>query len=259
MKHLITLVLVSGILIPQISSAQLVVNGPETATTQSIANSTFHNFVIAMNSDAADLYTPEGLSLSVASPIYFNYQGGVPGIVGDWTSSPLGGSYSTLEFVKVTNYAGFRLGAGTSMDIGFIGEESVHNTEFGISDGSSYTKLFAYNAGGDNPPMSYSITASADAVLQFEHCNYSHPAGTECQTCPERFRTYRVMENGELTSEYLFAIADRNCAGDADYDDGFFYVSGSLMPVPEPAHLGAFGLAGLAAYLLVRRRIHFRS
>lgn len=259
MKNINKLVLLAGIAVPVFSSAQIVVSSPETATTPSLANSTFHNFVIAMTNNHADLYTPEGLSLSISSPIYFNYTPSTPGFSGGWSSTPGGGPLSTLEFVKVPNFSTFYLNAGGSMEVGFIGEESTHNNELGFHEGGIYTKLFDYNAGGDKAPMSYSLSSATATSLMFQHRNLTYFTGTGFQANPERFRIYQVLDNGKLTNEYLFAVADRDATKDGDYDDGFFYMVGDVTPVPEPAHIASLAVAFLFAGLFLRSRIKRRK
>jgi hypothetical protein len=260
MKYLKTSAICMGLILPILSSAQVAVSPANTSPTQNGGNSTFHNLIVAMQSDETDLRTTEGESLSVTSPIYFNHAV-IPGTPSffvnvDWDAT-MGGP-STIEFVKVGNFSGFDFAAGGTLDIGFIGEESNNNNELGFDEGGSYTKLFDYNAGGQNPPMSYQLTTGAATTISFEHRNLSQPAAGQIgmQSDPNRFRIYRGTDGaGGFTNEYLFAIADRSATMDADFDDGFFYLVGDITPVPEPAHIAGLALLGLGGLLYVRRRI----
>lgn len=52
-------------------------------------------------------------------------------------------------------------------------------------------------------------------------------------------------------NEWLFRIDDDNKVDD-DTDDGFFYDTGDISPVPEPSAIAALNLLGLGALLFVR-------
>lgn len=253
MKNLLKSAICAGLTLPLLSYASVSVGPARTST--DFSEDAFHDLITAMNVDSQELFTAEGDSLSVKSPIYFNVTTQLPfNVQGDWDLTADGSAVESIEFKEVTNFEAFVFGQGGTLDIGFIGEESTHDNELGFYEGGTYTDLFSYNAGGETPPMSHTLTASAGDIIKFAHKNDTiNSEGMQIQ--PDRFRIWEVSETPAGQNAYLFAVADRNANVDSDYDDGFFYVVGDISPIPEPSHIAVLATMGLGVLLVVRRRL----
>jgi hypothetical protein len=74
-----------------------------------------------------------------------------------------------------------------------------------------------------------------------------------------KFKIFRSVENygtanETFSNEYILAIDDRR-ESLIDFDDGFFYVTGDITPVPEPSLIAALAVTGMGGFLVLRRRL----
>jgi len=254
MNKKLTLAIGTGILAPFFASAQLV-------DVTDLAAGTFFDTISAMNADVLALQDEGDALARDASTIY-------------WTGTTFEstGGAGDLKLVDVTPIQPFFRMTG-DFSIGYLGNESGDDNELWMTAYDSNTaptlsevfKLYDYDADDpnstDDPPMAdlVNLEAGVDkAFIQFTHKNEGpKPANISQanQDDPIRFKVYREQdENGNFGLNYLFAIADRDTTFDADRDDGFFFLSGNIVPVPEPSQIAALALLGLGGFLYVRRR-----
>lgn len=281
MKTLKKLALFAAILAPLFASAQFVdISDSNTTSTKTITGLTFHDLIIDMNSDVGALFTPEDdPDLSLLNTINFN------NVTDQWTAGVGGANDITL--VKIDNKEFFKLTG--RVNIGYIGNESGDDNELYLSayddslkttadtndsidnDGNTITyenpdgyKLFDYDAGDpnstDDPPMSYTVTLegnTTEAFLQFTHWDRnSNWYDSALQTDQDRFKIWAELDQtGKQTGQFLIAISDRNTGFDSDRDDGFFFLDGDIIAVPEPSQIAMLAMLGLGGALYLRRRI----
>ena len=280
MKSVTKLVLTAAILSPLAASAQFITISSPNVTTNTPNADIFHDTVIRMWQDVDNLKTPEpngvpgDLDLSVESSFWW-----------DDTNSVFSDVSGTTQFIEIGVEPFFKLanaGAPASFGIGYFGNESDDDNELYVAgynnalktltdtDDTNITyespdgyKLFDYDTDDpnspDGPPMSYTIALDQgvnEAYIQFTHWN-RNPLWPDSavQDEPQRFKFWAGYDgNGTATGEYLIAVSDRDFGFDQDRDDGFFYLSGDIVPVPEPSQIAALALLGLGGLLIVRRR-----
>lgn len=160
----------------------------------------------------------------------------------------------------------------STLNIGFVSNENwdlnelfVNASKTGFAD--QRFSLFEYSdnvPANDVPGATASILAtglSTPVVLKFEHINQTlTPFGPVFQANEMRFNMFRqvfvdvqneVLFNG---NSWLFGINDRDKGFDADGDDGYFYITGDISPVPEPSSIAFLSVGMLIAITVIKRR-----
>jgi hypothetical protein len=265
MNKILKLAICTGIISPFCASAQLVtINEPSD-------NTDFNDLVALMADDGAALYTGPGeANAGPFSKVHWD----------DSTEKWVVGSFGLDEFdlnfeLQMVNADYFYM-IGNEINIGFVANENWNVDElFVTASKTGYSdrreRLFEYsdvvatnNEAGDTAQL---INPEVDLPirLQFEHINKTlSPLGSIYQSNELRFSIFRqvnVDDQGDVASDgkdWLFRIDDDNSYDD-DTDDGFFYVTGDISPVPEPSQIAALSLLGLGALLIVRRRLVKRN
>ncbi len=193
-------------------------------------------------------------------------------------SPPLpGGSDVALTFEHVPNFPSFVVGAGTNLDIGFIGFHAAAHNTVGIAQWPSLAEaqdLFEYSDGAlDVPPVAYTIPvgpASNELLSFYAQVDYLAggtmvPPGPHHQNDSDYWRIFQLAGpgSGDGVSEpalFVLTLEDKGTFGsDYDFDDGFFVISGFVTPVPEPSIIGLAGVMALIGFMAYRRRTNKRE
>lgn len=173
--------------------------------------------------------------------------------------------FTTQTFVEVKpNYEAFFFQG--SIEIGFFGNESGDRNAMGLLltsvsnpvDQVEINPLFSYQA-SNSPAWSASINTNQYTKAEFFHQNLSRP-NSAFQKEEAKFKMFQAYdEDLQLFSDaYIFAIDDR-MDNSVDFDDGFFYITGEIVPVPEPSAIAAMAIVGLGGLLYIRKRITGRN
>jgi hypothetical protein len=100
-------------------------------------------------------------------------------------------------------------------------------------------------------PQSATITVGAgDTTGNFAFYHDNPTTGLTDQTNLDRFKFFQAYDGDTALNYWVIGIDDREDSL-IDYDDGFFF----LHVVPEPSHIAGLAVFGLAALLVIRRRI----
>lgn len=267
MNKLLKLAICAGIISPVCASAQLItVSDPSTS-------GTFNALISLMAADEAALGVGNGeANASAFSDLYWDTSDN------KWVTGSLSTDNADLNFQLIgTNYQYF-IQKGPSINIGFVSNENWDLDELFVNayapgdlgNSDPRVSLFDYsdnvaanNTPGDTVELKLADGVDAPVVLEFEHINQtSSPLGPLYQSSEIRFKMFQgvsVDDQGAVTGmiddQWLFGINDRNKVFDKDSDDGYFYITGDISPVPEPSQIAALSLLGLGALLIVRRRL----
>lgn len=233
----------------------------QVVTTTSINSGLFYNTVSFMSDSSSELYQ-DHTSGPLESIMFTTnlFTGGTFYADNDskYFDEPSTSLGANLYFTRIdTNIEGFE--ANGTANIGFFGNESADRNKLLIKgyDGSGneiQSKcLFDYrsSASSSNTPAPSAYTISPDSNAPAgSYYSYSHEnpiKGLSEQKNTSRFAMFQSYDplTLELNNEWIFAIDDRE-TGLVDYDDGFFYITGDITPVPEPS-----GIALIAAVALV--------
>lgn len=169
-------------------------------------------------------------------------------------------------FTKIaTNVEAFAA-KGTST-IGFFGNSSNDNNKLlvkGFDNNENQIQnnlIFDYAKSPSTSvtpaPTAYEVSGDANAPI---NSNYSYwhdnpVKGATYQGNENRFAMFQSYNpfTQELSNEWIFAIDDRE-DDLIDYDDGFFYVTGDLTPVPEPSLVGFLAVLGVIGIVFFNNR-----
>lgn len=268
--------LIVGLLAPLAASAQLVT--PGTPFGPGDPGDAFHGITTDMSAAVGALgdgihFNGSGSQNLDANPLHLSVEDSFVWTGSDFVGSPAAGQ----EFVALTDNVTHFLMTG-DFSIGYFGNESYDDNELYMTADLDQTPggeewilntvnnngaLFDYDGGDPNSPhdapMSYNFVKGPDnefenVYLQFVHFNRTQ-GDLGYQDAENQFKIFAEVDSGEFTGHYIMAIADRNDNFDGDRDDGFFYLQGDIVPVPEPSQIAALSVLGLGALLFVRRRI----
>jgi hypothetical protein len=259
MKALYHYTLLAGAILPAAASAQLINVGP--------AGAAFNSIVTAFASDGPGLYVGPGeANASLFDKFYWDSS------ESEWVTGSYSNDVSDSNFMRVAVNQESFLSNGP-LDIGFIANENKDFNQLFVSAKSGPTSerlsLFNYSdASGslDEPPAAKSVTLEAGVVgplaFTFDHVNHTTGPGTPVLQEEElRFTMFQsvlvsggVVTNAGLGTEWIFGISDRDQGFDNDGDDGYFYIAGTISPVPEPSQIAALALLGMGGFLFIRRK-----
>jgi len=238
-------------------------------------NPTFNSLVGSMASDAPALYVgPNEANPTPFTKLHWKFDAST-GLnfsgAGSWVVGAFSENAADLSFMMIaTNVQYFRMATG--IDVGFIGNENHDVNEllvnvYSPSDTtapSQTTSLFTYSdivVAPSAPGNTIGLTNTGSPVfVEFAHTNQNR-SSTAVQSNPLRFNMFQLVTldvDGNVDSfgsQFIFGINDRDRGFDNDGDDGYFYASGDITPVPEPSVIGAMAVASLLGLLFVRRRI----
>lgn len=260
MNKILKLAICTGIISPFCASAQLVtINEPS-------LNLGFNTLVAAMAADGTALYSGPGeANATPFSTVSWDSSASA------WVVGSLLSDAGDLAFQLQAVNQNYFFMVGNEVNVGFVANENwnldelfVNASKTGYAD--QRQSLFDYS---DHVPANDVAGDTAQLVnpvdlpvrLQFEHINQTlTPFGPIFQGNELQFDIFRQVafdQQGAVAGfgdDWLFRIDDDN-AVDNDRDDGFFYVTGDISPVPEPSQIAALSLLGLGALLIVRRRL----
>lgn len=147
-----------------------------------------------------------------------------------------------------------------TMSVGFFGNESWDKNKMILeakngSESQIVDPLIEYAKTGNTPATGLDITSvNGTSIVKFIHENKKTGAVAD-QSDPLKFKTFQKIDpfTMEPLNEYVMFIDDR-MNSKIDHDDGFFYVTGDMTPVPEPALISIIALAGLATIVYFKRK-----
>ena len=268
MKNLKILTLAAGILSP------VFLVGQTFNTVDLSLGDDFFDLTFGMESDSQELFVPEG-DPDGYNEIAFTYSPPtpVPGVLpyatppgGSWWTEgePGGPPAGSLYFKEISpNKNNFFLAGDGAFDIGYFGNESsdLSRLYMAVNPGKlDEEDLFLYDAaaGGDDAPQAKTVSNNLSDTVNFKFWHDDETKNIDLPQSDElKFRMFQRFDENEqdfVVGEYVFAIGDRAGSLDADYDDGFFYVTGDISPVPEPSQIALLGVLGLGGFLYLRRR-----
>ncbi|NDV62336.1 PEP-CTERM sorting domain-containing protein [Puniceicoccales bacterium CK1056] len=273
MRKLLKLAVCAGIVSPFCASAQLItVNEPSTS-------GSFNALISLMAADGAALHVGNGEANATAfTQLYWDVSASA------WEVGSLSTDIEDFNFQLRNTNVQYFVQTGPTVDVGFVSNENWDLDELFINayavgdlgnsdprvslfDYSSKPGSTATDVPGDTAELVLADGVSAPVILEFEHINQTvSPLGPLYQSNEIRFNMFQgvnVDAQGAVVSyiknEWLFGINDKNTDFDGDGDDGYFYFSGDIRPVPEPSQIAALSLLGLGAFLFVRRRLMKRG
>lgn len=210
----------------------------------------------------------------------------------NWMTSTTTESFDVTDgttWSLVNNFEGFFLqdSDNSLIEVGFFGLENDYTGVFGFTatDGlapdqdQEIFSLYATdgfgggiganiisNDGTDDLPLQVTLKVVPGEGTQFVsfYQDDTNPTngvrnGLAFQSDVNRFRIFqeytKVGTEASYSSNYIFAVDNRDGTSLVDYDDGLFYVRAVNAPiVPEPSVIGLMALGGLGGIVLFRRR-----
>lgn len=269
MKNLIKLSLIAGCTIPAVSHGlTLGVTDPATGP--------FVDLVNLMAADVQTLFQGNGGfggSAGAYTQMFFETD---ETTFGNWHTNDngpidFGTLGSGLLFQQVANFSSFIFTG--SIEIGFLGNESWDRNllTLQITNGidTAEEELFSYRRGGIAPNVATTsgldagspntlIVTPGETPVEGTFFHYNRPATANVvapQGNPLKFKMFRLVnEDNTFGDAYIIAIDDR-MRDLVDFDDGFFYVTGDLTPVPEPSLIAGLAVFGLGIIVIARRKL----
>lgn len=267
MKNTYKLAILTAALSPAVASAQLI-NITDPAT-----SGAFQSLVSLMALDSDNLKIgPLSNNLVPYNEFHWDADGGSFNW-GEWNTSGLSGNSDDINFQLVATNQDYFFMRG-DIDIGLVAFENWNDDELFVSAydvdsvGTADPKasLFRYSdqVGGDAEGETRGLTLNTTevpVVLEFSHLNNTTGSPELVQGNELRFTMFRQVITDEFAnfvsygSEWILALNDNNGGFDGDVDDGIFYISGDISPVPEPSQIAALALFGLGGLLYIRKRM----
>lgn len=246
----------------------------QVVTVSPVTNGIFYDTVSQMSDSSADLYQDHISgpleSFMFTTDLFTNSK-----FYADNDSQFFNESSTSLGidlfFTKIsTNIEGFA--ANGNANIGFFGNESHDRnkllvkgyTKDGLEVQTELVFDYHYSVGASvtPPPTAYTVSADPNAPVNsfYSYWHDNQVKGLAEQKSESRFAMFQSYDpvSQELGNEWIFAIDDREDEW-IDYDDGFFYVSGDLTPVPEPSSIAFIAAIGLVGVICLNYRKKNRS